>query len=89
MRRTAKESKIYSILTDIGHVLGGGLAGYISHINIYISIFYTLLYFIYQALEHLEIRNDDFVGDLREYLIGFTAGLFIAFLRALLAKPLP
>jgi hypothetical protein len=89
MRRTAKESKLYSILTDIGHVLGGGLAGYISHINIYISVFYTLLYFIYQFLEHLEVRDDDFVGDLREFLIGFTAGLCIAFLRALHTKPLP
>ena len=82
MRRTAKESKLYEILTDVAHVLGGGLAGYITYINIYISIFYTLLYFIYQALEHLEAKDDDFVGDLREYLIGFTAGLCIAFLRA-------
>jgi len=80
MRRTAKESKIYSILTDVAHVVGGGLAGYISHINIYISIFYTLLYFIYQALEHLEAKDDDFVGDLREFLTGFTIGLCIALL---------
>ena len=82
MRRTAKESKLYEVLTDAAHILGGGLVGYISHINIYISIFYTLLYFIYQALEHLETKDDDFVGDLREYLIGFTIGLTIAFLRA-------
>ena len=89
MKKTAKASKIYDILIDIGHVLGGGLAGYITYINIYISIFYTTLYFAYQFFEHLEIRNDDFVGDLREFLIGFTTGLCIAFLRALLANPLP
>jgi hypothetical protein len=80
MRRTANESKLYALLTDIAHVLGGGLAGYITFTNIYISIFYTAMYFIYQALEHLEVRDDDFVGDLREFLIGFTAGLCIALL---------
>jgi len=78
------KQKIYEKLTDVAHVLGGGLAGYISHVNIYISIFYTLLYFIYQALEHLEAKDDDFVGDLREFLIGFTIGLSIALIKTLL-----
>jgi hypothetical protein len=30
-------------------------------------------------LEHYEVEDDDFVGDLREFLIGFTAGLAVAF----------
>jgi len=72
------KKKIYDLLTDIGHILGGGLAGFLSINNIYISLFYTVLYFIYQFLEHLEYRDDDFIGDLREFLIGFTIGLFIA-----------
>jgi len=70
--------KIYDLLTDIGHILGGGLAGFLSINNIYASLFYTALYFIYESLEHLEYSNDDFVGDLREFLIGFTIGLFMA-----------
>jgi len=84
MRRIAKESKLYEILTDVAHVLGGGLAGYITYINIYISIFYATLYFLYQFLEHQEVKGDDFVGDLREFLIGFTTGLCIAFARSLM-----
>jgi len=83
MRKTAKTSKIYILLTDVAHVLGGGLAGYISFMRIDITIFYALLYFLYQFFEHQEVRGDDFVGDLREFLIGFTIGLSIAFLRAL------
>ncbi len=70
--------RIYNLLTDIGHILGGGLAGFLSINNIYISLFYTTLYFIYQFLEHREYKHDDFIGDLREYIIGFTVGLFIA-----------
>ena len=69
------KKKLYDYLTDIAHVLGGGLAAYISFFNIYISVFYTILYFTYQILEHIEVREDDFIGDLREFLIGFTATL--------------
>ena len=78
LRKMLSRKKIYEILTDIGHILGGGVAGFLSINNIYGSIFYTILYFIYQSLEHLEYRDDDFIGDLREYIIGFTIGLFIA-----------
>jgi hypothetical protein len=52
--------KIYGILTDAAHVLGGVLAGYLS----FIPAFRT------------------FINDLREFLIGFTIGISIAFLRA-------
>jgi hypothetical protein len=73
------KSKLYSILTDIAHILGGGLAGYISFFRLDISLFYSALYFLYQFLEHYEVEDDDFVGDLREFLVGFTAGLATAF----------
>jgi hypothetical protein len=72
-------SKVYTILTDVAHYAGGGLVGYISIFRLDISLFYTALYFLYQTLEHYEVEDDDFVGDLREFLIGFTAGLAAAF----------
>jgi hypothetical protein len=70
-----KKRALHDYLTDIAHICGGGLAAYISFFNIHLSIFYTTLYFTYQVLEHLEVRDDDFIGDLREFLIGFTATL--------------
>ena len=72
-------SKIYAVLTDVAHYAGGGLAGYISFFRLDISLFYTALYFLYQFLEHYEVEADDFVGDLREFLVGFTIGLAVAF----------
>ena len=75
------ESRLYSLLTDIAHVLAGALAGFLLLDYPAASIFFSLLYFAYQVAEHLTVVEDDFVGDLREYLIGFTAGLAVAFLR--------
>jgi hypothetical protein len=76
-----KARRLYEILTDIAHICGGGLAGYVAFSNIYISVFYTTLYFTYQILEHLEVREGDFVGDLREFLAGFTAALALRLAR--------
>jgi hypothetical protein len=70
--------KIYDILTDIAHYTGGGLAGYISFFKPLTSFLFTLVYFAYQFFEHQEIRDDDFIGDLREFIVGFTIGLIIA-----------
>ena len=86
LRKVLSRKKIYEILTDIGHILGGGLAGFLSINNIYISLFYTVLYFIYQSLEHLEYKHDDFIGDIREFVVGFTIGLFIAAGSMILSK---
>ena len=72
-------SKIYAVLTDVAHYAGGGLAGYTAFFRLDISLLYTALYFLYQTLEHLEVGDDDFVGDLREFLVGFTVGLAVAF----------
>jgi hypothetical protein len=68
------------MLTDIAHYTGGGLAGYISFFKPLTSCLFTLVYFAYQFFEHQEIGTDDFVGDLREFIIGFTIGLIIAVL---------
>jgi hypothetical protein len=70
-----RKNRLYEILTDAAHICGGGLAGYISFFNPLVSFLYVLIYFAYQFFEHLEVRNDDFVGDLREFLIGFTIAL--------------
>ena len=76
-----KKRRLYDYLTDIAHICGGGLAGYVSFINIYISVFYTILYFTYQIIEHLEVGEDDLVGDLREFLVGFTIALALRLAR--------
>jgi len=78
--------KIYNALTDIGHILGGGLAGYISFFKPEASFLMFISYFAYQYFEHQEIENDDFVGDLREYLVGFTIGLAAALANYLLPR---
>jgi hypothetical protein len=45
-----------------------------------------IAYFTYQFFEHQEVENDDFVGDLREFLIGLTIGLTIALANYLLPR---
>ena len=77
-RQTISWQKIYYVLTDIAHYTGGGLAGYLSFFKPLTSFLFTLVYFAYQFFEHQEIKTDDFVGDLREYVVGFAAGLIIA-----------
>jgi len=73
------ESRVYSLLTDVAHVLAGALAGFLLVDYPVPSAFFSLLYFAYQVAEHLTVVEDDFVGDLREYLVGFTVGLATAF----------
>jgi len=74
----SSRSKLYSVLTDIAHVLAGFIVGYVSVENLALSLFYTALYIIYQTVEHVIIEEDDYIGDLREYIIGYTAGLTCA-----------
>jgi len=74
----SSKSKLYSILTDIAHTITGFIVGYISVVNLPLSLFYTLLYIIYQTIEHVIIEEDDYIGDLREYIIGYTIGLTCA-----------
>jgi len=80
------KSKLYSLLTDVAHYTGGGLAGYTTFFRLDISLLYSALYFLYQVLEHLEVEDDDFIGDLREFLIGFTTGFAISFIKHFMAK---
>ena len=75
---TINWQKIYEVLTDIAHYTGGGVAGYLSFFKPLTSFLFTLIYFAYQFFEHQEIKTDDFVGDLREYIVGFATGLIIA-----------
>jgi len=77
-RLTISLQKIYEMLTDIAHYAGGGVAGYLSFFKPLTSFLFTLIYFAYQFFEHQEVENDDFVGDLREFVVGFTIGLIIA-----------
>ena len=77
-RVLSSRSKLYSILTDIAHILAGFIVGYIAVGNLALSLFYTALYIIYQTIEHIIVEEDDYVGDLREYIIGYTIGLTCA-----------
>ena len=72
-------SRLYSLLTDVAHIVAGALAGFLLLDYPVASIFSSFLYFAYQTAEHLVVVEDDFVGDLREYLIGFMLGLAITF----------
>jgi len=78
--------RLYDVLTDIAHISGGGLAGYISFFKPEASFLMFIAYFTYQFFEHQEVENDDFVGDLREFLIGLTIGLTIALANYLLPR---
>ena len=82
----SKKNKIYSTLTDIAHIAIGLIAGYTSYTDTAQSIFYTSLYILYQIIEHIIIKDDDLVSDIREYLIGYSCGLACTFIKNYISR---
>jgi len=72
-------NKIHNILTDVAHIAAGAVSGYLSLNYPVVSLIYTLLYLTYQLVEYITAGDDDIVSDLREYVIGFTAGIVASF----------
>ena len=70
-------SKLPSYFTDLAHIFFGFLTGILSHTRLDLAVFYTLIYFIYQYTEHIIIREDDIISDLREFMTGLVAGYIL------------
>ena len=73
--------KLYTVLTNLAHILTGLLAGYIGGDQ---SIAITITYLAYQYFENAQV-HDDIVLDVLVYLASMVAGFALRAVVALYA----
>ncbi len=63
-----------SFLTRLSHLFFGFLSGLLWFVDWKLSVFLYVMFFIYEYVEEVKVYDEMYM-ELKEYSIGFTAGL--------------
>jgi len=69
-------AKPFRKLSSLVHFLHGFLAGFITWINLPLSLFLYLQFFLYEWVEERKLQ-DEMYSELKEWSFGFVAGFII------------